>query len=69
MSDEREATIQVLSGISEIDAAAWDRNANPDPKTHNPFLSHAFLKALEDAECVCTRTGWQPQHLVLSLSH
>lgn len=68
MSDEREATIQVLNGIGEIDAEAWDRNANPDPQTYNPFLSHAFLKALEDADCVCARTGWQPQHLVLSQS-
>ncbi|MFY0610537.1 MAG: N-acetyltransferase [Hyphomicrobiaceae bacterium] len=52
--------------MSEIDPASWDRNANPDPKTHNPFLSHAFLKALEDAGCVSTRTGWQPQHLILT---
>lgn len=66
MSNEHESTIQVLSSIAEIDAAAWDRNANPDPKTYNPFVSHAFLKALEDAECVRTGTGWQPQHLVLS---
>jgi predicted N-acyltransferase len=66
LSNEHEATIQVLSSIDEIDAAAWDRNANPDPKTHNPFVSHAFLKALEDAECVRTGTGWQPQHLILS---
>ena len=66
MSDENEATIQVLSGIAEIDAAAWDHNANPDPSKFNPFVSHAFLKALEDAGCVGPRTGWQPQHLVLT---
>lgn len=66
MSDDHEAKIQVLSGIEEIDAEAWDHNANPDPKTFNPFVSHAFLKAFEDAGCVGPRTGWQPQHLVLS---
>ena len=66
MSDEREVTIQVLSDIGEIDAAMWDRNANPDPKTYDPFVSHAFLKALEDAQCVRAETGWQPQHLILS---
>lgn len=66
MSDEHEATIEVLSGIGEIDAADWDRNANPDPRLHNPFVSHAFLKALEDAQCVRPETGWQPQHLVLT---
>jgi predicted N-acyltransferase len=66
LSDEHEVTIQVLSGIGEIDAAAWDRNANPDPKTHNPFVSHAFLRALEDTACVRPENGWQPQHLLLS---
>jgi len=66
VSKRHEATIEVLSGIGEIDAADWDRNANPDPATHNPFVSHAFLKALEDAQCVRPETGWQPQHLVLT---
>lgn len=66
MSEEISATIQVLSGMGEIDPEAWDRNANPNPATHNPFVSHAFLKALEDADCVRPETGWQPQHLVLS---
>ncbi len=65
MSDESEAIVQVLAGIGEIDAAAWDANANPDRETYNPFVSHAFLKALEDAMCVRPEAGWQPQHLVL----
>jgi predicted N-acyltransferase len=66
LSSEHEAVIQVLSSIDEIDAAQWNRNANPDPATYNPFLSHAFLKALEDAGCVRAETGWQPQHLLLT---
>jgi len=66
LSDERDATIEVLSSLGEIDAAAWDRNANPNPTTYNPFVSHAFLKALEDAECVRPGVGWQPQHLILT---
>jgi len=66
LSDEHEVTIQVLSGMGEIDAAAWDRNANPDAATYNPFVSHAFLQALEDTGCVRPGTGWQPQHLVLT---
>lgn len=48
-----------------IAADAWDACANPDAATHNPFLSHAFLKALEDAGTVGPGTGWIPQHLVL----
>src|SRR6185312_10855622 len=32
--------------------------------TANPFISHAFLLALEQASCVGGRTGWQPRHLL-----
>ncbi|MEM5584246.1 GNAT family N-acetyltransferase [Roseibium sp. AS2] len=31
----------------------------------NPFLSHAFLEALEAAGCACAETGWLPRHMVL----
>jgi predicted N-acyltransferase len=31
----------------------------------NPFVSHAFLSALEDSGCVGGRSGWLPQHLVM----
>ena len=31
----------------------------------NPFVSHGFLKALEDAGTVGGRSGWTPRHLVL----
>lgn len=59
------AHIRVETEIAEIDAAAWDRLANPPSRPRNPFLSHAFLKALEDAGCVSVETGWLPQHIVL----
>ena len=32
--------------------------------TDNPFVSHAFLYALEQANCVGGRSGWQPRHLL-----
>ena len=57
--------VRVSSAISEIDAAAWDRLANPDPAQYNPFVSHAFLRALEDSGAVSARTGWIPQHLTV----
>ena len=60
-----EAIIKVAQAIGEIAAADWDACANPDPATFNPFVSHAFLKALEDAGTVTARTGWLPQYLVL----
>lgn len=31
----------------------------------NPFVSYAFLYALEASQCVGRRAGWLPQHLVL----
>ncbi|MEO1720093.1 MAG: GNAT family N-acetyltransferase [Pseudomonadota bacterium] len=54
-----------MSAMSDIDAANWDRCANPDPSQANPFVSHAFLKALEDARSVSKPTGWVPHHIVL----
>jgi predicted N-acyltransferase len=60
-----EAVVKIVPGISEADAAAWDACANPDPSICNPFLTHAFLKALEDAGTVGSGTGWTPRHLLL----
>ena len=56
---------RVMPAIGSIDAAVWDACANPNPATFNPFVSHAFFKALEDAKCVGERTGWRPRHVVL----
>ena len=57
--------IRIAPRIADIDAAAWDSLANPDPATANPFLAHAFLEALEAAGTVGGRSGWAPHHLVL----
>jgi len=35
-------------------------------RTDNPFLDHAFFLALEMSGCATARTGWQPQHILLS---
>jgi hypothetical protein len=58
--------LRVVDTVMDVPAAEWDHCANPDPAVHNPFLAHAFLRALEEAETVGNRTGWRPQHLVLS---
>jgi predicted N-acyltransferase len=54
-------SLKVVSSIHRIDAAAWDSCAGAS----NPFVSHAFLSALEDSGSVSGENGWQPQHLVL----
>jgi predicted N-acyltransferase len=53
--------LRVASRIDEVEAADWDACALPD----NPFISHAFLKALEDSGSATAETGWLPQHLLL----
>jgi predicted N-acyltransferase len=54
-------TLTLHAAIAEIDADAWDACAGRD----NPFVSHAFLSALEDSGSANTRTGWLPQHVAL----
>ena len=52
---------RTVTDIAAIDPAAWDALAPRD----NPFLSHAFLAALEASGSARDRTGWQPFHLVV----
>ncbi|RED49819.1 hypothetical protein DFP90_105191 [Aestuariispira insulae] len=54
-------TIATHASIAEIDPADWDACAGAD----NPFVSHAFLKALEESGSVRPDTGWGPHHLSL----
>jgi predicted N-acyltransferase len=60
-----EPNVRVHPAISSIDAATWDRLAAPDDATLNPFVTHAFLAALERSGSVGGRTGWRPCHLTL----
>jgi predicted N-acyltransferase len=60
-----QARVKVVERIADIPADAWDACANPPGCPFHPFTAHAFLKALEDADCAQPRTGWLPQHLVL----
>ena len=60
-----EIVVKVVSALSEVDAGQWDACANPWPQTYDPFVSHAFLRALEDARCAAPNKGWVPQHLLI----
>jgi uncharacterized protein len=52
--------VKVAERVEEIGAAAWDACAGLD----NPFLTYAFLHALEASGSATAETGWLPQHLV-----
>ncbi len=64
---EREAsiTLRTLTSIHDVEADVWDGLANPEAATRNPFISYAFLSALEDSGSATADTGWQPLHLAL----
>src|SRR3954452_5198246 len=55
-------TARVIDRIDEVSPADWNAVAGMD----NPFLRHAFLKALEDSGSVGRKTGWLPQHLIVT---
>ncbi len=51
--------ISVLPSLDSIEAAQWDA-LNPSA---NPFVSFAFLRALETTGCLGEQHGWYPQYL------
>ena len=54
-------TLRVGDGVAGFEAAAWNACAG----AANPFVSHAFLSALEDSGSVGRGTGWQPLPIAL----
>ena len=68
--EEDGAVVRVVPRIAAVPAAEWDacaRGADSTGETcpANPFISHAFLHALEESGSATRGTGWLPQHLVL----
>src|SRR6187431_1287302 len=58
---EADLTVRVAPSVGTLPAAEWDALAGPG----NPFMSHAFLTALEDSGSVGPGTGWTPAPLVI----
>ena len=52
---ETELIARLAPGVAALDPAAWDQFAGGDP-----FVSHAFLTALEQSGSVGPGTGWSP---------
>ena len=63
-------SLRACSSLAEIDGRAWDACANPGCRggaapAYDPFLSYAFLHALEASGSAVAGTGWAPCHLAL----
>ncbi len=67
MTEQTKALVRVEADIGDVVPEDWDRCANPATRPYNPFLSHAFLHALEQSGSVRPESGWLPQHLVLEV--
>lgn len=61
MADTASLQVQIFSRLADIGQEAWNARAGAD----NPFVSYAFLSALEDSGSVGEGTGWYPRYLAL----
>ena len=57
---ESEIIAKIAGGVSGLNSHAWDRLTHGDP-----FISHAFLSALEDSNSVGPGTGWAPAPILI----
>jgi uncharacterized protein len=57
---ESEVIAKLASGVSGLNSHAWDRLSGEDP-----FVSHAFLSALEESGSVGKGTGWTPATILV----
>jgi predicted N-acyltransferase len=53
--------VKVIQGMGEVDRGAWDALVGDG----SPFLEWDWLACMEEARCVTSRGGWQPQHLTV----
>lgn len=53
-------TLKIIDDLADIPAVEWDALAGSDP-----FVSHAYLYALQESGCATARFGWQAQFITL----
>jgi uncharacterized protein len=67
MSDA--VTIRIEQSFSDIPAARWNMLSGAakgrDGAVYNPFVSHAYLSALEESGSATAKSGWLGQHLLM----
>jgi len=65
-SDHKAAVVRIASRIADVPAADWDAcTRGLSTRVDNPFICHAFIKALEESGSATHKTGWLSQHLLL----
>ncbi|MEO0542561.1 MAG: GNAT family N-acetyltransferase [Pseudomonadota bacterium] len=61
--------VRVVDSFADVAHDKWDTLAGASKsnsvEAYNPFLSHAFLSALEESGSATRHTGWYGQHLIL----
>jgi len=62
-------TAHTLTSLARMSPDEWDALANPPGRAFNPFVSHAFLNALEESGSVGPETGWGPAHILLEVDN
>jgi len=67
MDRGEELVVHLAPSVGSLPADEWDALGTSGPTgPGNPFVSHAFLSALEDSGSVGGRSGWDPAPLVIT---
>lgn len=68
MADE--VTVRIAGSFEEIDPADWATlsGTSRGGSGYNPFVSHAFLSAMDESGSAVPETGWMGHHLLLEES-
>jgi predicted N-acyltransferase len=60
--------LQSVLASTEVGPASATGSGASAADTDNPFVSHAFLLALEESGCIGGRSGWSPAYLTVETS-
>ncbi len=65
--DGQSFVLRVVENINDFTEDEWNSIAGTSrqEQNYNPFISRAFLAALEQSGCVSRKAGWLPRHLRL----
>ncbi|MBU6319104.1 MAG: GNAT family N-acetyltransferase [Alphaproteobacteria bacterium] len=67
-AEPEKLTARLETSMTAIPRSAWNALAHPSGHPSNPFMDWDFLEAMESAGCASPRTGWVPQHFLVTRS-